>query len=155
MRDAGIRPGDLVLDIGAGEGAITAPLVAAGARVIAIELHAHRAQLLRARFADDDVVVVRCDASDLRLPTRPFRVVANPPFAVTTALLRRLLHRHSRLVTADLVLPRAAVVRWASGRGFGAPRFDLRMGRPLPRSALIPAPPNEVAVLHVRSQLGR
>ncbi len=39
VADAGVRPGDLVLDIGAGDGAITAPLVVAGARVVAFELH--------------------------------------------------------------------------------------------------------------------
>src|SRR5262245_18815437 len=37
VRRAGVRPGDLVLDLGAGSGAITAPLAAAGARVLAIE----------------------------------------------------------------------------------------------------------------------
>ena len=33
------RPGELVLDLGAGEGALTAHLVRAGARVVAVELH--------------------------------------------------------------------------------------------------------------------
>jgi 23S rRNA (adenine-N6)-dimethyltransferase len=60
-------------------------LVAAGARVVAVELHPVRCASLRRRFAQDRVVVVRADARDLRLPRRPFRVVANPPFVVTTA----------------------------------------------------------------------
>lgn len=77
MADAGVRPGELVLDIGAGDGAITAALVRAGARVLAIEPHPGRADRLAARFDGAPVNVLRIDALDLRLPARPFRVVAS------------------------------------------------------------------------------
>ncbi len=99
------------------------------------------------------MTVVQVDAADLRLPRRPFRVVANPPFAITTAILRRLLSRGSRLVTADLVVPRHVAVRWASGRGAGAPQwmrtFDARVATVLPRAAFRPRPPGEAAVLRI------
>ncbi len=151
VADAGISPGDLVVDIGAGAGAVTAPLVAAGARVIAVELHPQRLALLRDRFADDDVVVVRADAVDLRLPRRPFRVVANPPFAATSQVLKRLLGHGSRLVRADLVVQRAAAHRWAAGRAPGAGRwardYDVALGRPIPRRAFTPRPPVDCTTL--------
>jgi 23S rRNA (adenine-N6)-dimethyltransferase len=152
--DAGVRPGDLVVDVGAGTGAITRHLVERGARVIAVELHPARAAALRTAFARDDVVVVRADAADLRLPRRPFSVVANPPFSVTTALLGRLLHQRSHLLSADLVVPRHTAARWAGGRGRDARRwsasYEARMGRGVPRSAFHPPPPAEVAVLTLR-----
>ena len=40
---ADVEPHDLVLDVGAGTGAITRHLVDAGARVVAVELHPARA----------------------------------------------------------------------------------------------------------------
>jgi 23S rRNA (adenine-N6)-dimethyltransferase len=148
---ADIRPGDLVLDIGAGRGAITHHLVRAGAHVVAIELHPRRVAELRRTFARDAVRVVCADATDLRLPHRPFKVVANPPFGITTALLRRLLHPRSRLQRAELVVPRHVAVRWANGRAPGAGRwglsFDARVTARVPRNAFRPPPPGEVAVL--------
>jgi 23S rRNA (adenine-N6)-dimethyltransferase len=151
---AGVQPGDLVLDIGAGTGALTAPLVRAGARVIAFELHPGRAAALRARFCAEPVKVVQADVADLRLPRRPFRVVANPPFAVTTAVLRRLLARGSMLQSADLVLPHYAAARWASGRGPDSNRwsrlFDVQMSRDIPHTAFRPSPPGATAVLRIR-----
>jgi 23S rRNA (adenine-N6)-dimethyltransferase len=151
VADAGVRPGDLVVDVGAGTGAVTAALVDAGARVIAVELHPGRAATLRTRFADEDVTVVRADAADLRLPRRPFRVVANPPFAVAGPILHRLLARGSRLTRADIVLQLAAARRWATGRTPGAARWgaDYAVGlRPrIPRRAFTPRPPVDCTTL--------
>jgi 23S rRNA (adenine-N6)-dimethyltransferase len=151
VADAGVAPGDLVLDIGAGTGAVTAPLVSAGARVIAVELHPRRVAQLRERFDDEDVTVVQTDVADLRLPRRPFRVVANPPFAVTTRVLKRLLGPGSRLVRADLVVQRAAAQRWAAGRAPGAGRwardYQVGVGRNVPRRAFSPRPPVDCATL--------
>jgi 23S rRNA (adenine-N6)-dimethyltransferase len=153
VAEAGIRPGELVVDVGAGTGVITAALVRAGARVIAVELHAGRVAHLRRRFGEP-VRVVRADAADLRLPRRPFRVVANPPFGVTTQLVRRLLAPGSRLVAADLVLQRAAARRWVEGGAPGRNRWQrdyaLHLGRRVPRAAFTPRPPVDATMLVVR-----
>ena len=153
VADADLPVGALVLDIGAGDGALTAPLLEIGARVIAVEAHPGRARDLRRRFGQD-VVVVQADASDLRLPRRPFHVVANPPFGVTTALLRRLLHPRSRLVSAHLVLQEQAAARWVGPGAPGAARwgatFASERGRAVPRAAFCPRPHVNARVLVVR-----
>jgi 23S rRNA (adenine-N6)-dimethyltransferase len=138
-----------VLDIGAGDGALTAPLVDLGARVVAVELHPGRAAGLRRRFGDN-VRVVQADAADLRLPRRPFRVVANPPWSITEPLLRRLLHPGSRLVRADLLLKRSATRRWAD---LGVTQgHHLTSGRSVPRRAFQPPPPTDGRVLVIERQ---
>jgi 23S rRNA (adenine-N6)-dimethyltransferase len=154
---ADVGPGDLVLDVGAGTGAVTAQLLRRGASVVAIELHPRRLHELRKRFAGLPVTVVRADAADLRLPRRPFKVVANPPFASTTALLRRLTGPSSRLDRAALVLPAYAEARWAAGRGAGtagsagsAGTFTFVRGPRVPANALRPAPPKDPAILLIR-----
>ncbi len=151
--EAGVRARDLVVDVGAGTGTITAALIACGARVIAVERHPERAERLRERFAGAPVIVVQADASDLRLPRRPFRVVANPPFAITSALLRRLLVPTNRMCRADLVLPRHAAMRWLSTSTAGTSRwastFTIDIARAVPRSAFIPRPTVDSVVLRV------
>ena len=148
VADAGVRPGQFVLDVGAGDGALTRHLVEAGARVLAVELHPGRARQLRARFADAPVTVVEADVRELRLPARPFRVVASPPYGISSELLRVLLAPRSQLVAADLVLQRAFVQRQlAQAR---RRRFALRAGLSLPRRAFAPPPRVDSAVLVVR-----
>jgi 23S rRNA (adenine-N6)-dimethyltransferase len=147
---AAIAPGSLVVDVGAGTGAITAPLLDAGARVIAVEAHPQRAHELRCRFGRR-IVVVQADASDLRLPRKPFHVVANPPFAVSTALLRRLLQPGGRLLSARLILQDQAARRWASlaapGAGRWSRQFEVTIGLRVPRRAFLPPPHVDARVL--------
>ncbi len=137
-------PGALVLDLGAGDGAVTQHLLAARARVIAFELHPERIATLRRRFRQDDVTVVRADVRDLRLPTRSFRVVANPPFDGVNAVLVRLTHRASRLERADLLLPKSVARSWSTR----LERTGFAMVRTLvvPRSSFRPRP--RIDVVH-------
>jgi 23S rRNA (adenine-N6)-dimethyltransferase len=150
----GIGPGDLVLDIGAGDGRITAQLLDRGVSVIAVELHPDRAAALRDRFRARDVTVVRADASDLRPPRQPFKVVANPPFGITTALLRRLTRPTSRLETASLVVPAWAAARWSAGRGAGGTAskqlFRCTHGGIVPAKAFRPAPRADAGILRIQ-----
>lgn len=134
-------------------GALTGPLLDLGARVIAVEAHPGRAASLRRRFGES-IVIVQADAADLRLPRRPYRVVANPPFAVTSPLLRRLLQPGTRMVGADLILQDQAARRWVSPGAPGFSRWDrlftAELGRPLPSTAFHPPPFAKARVLRIR-----
>lgn len=143
-----------MLDIGAGRGALTRPLIAAGARVLAVEPHPKRAAELRKRFSDSAVTVLERDALTMHLPRRPYRVVASPPYAISSPLLRHLLRTRSGLVAADLVLPRAVARRFAAGdnavarKAAGTWRLTVPMA--LPRRAFRPPPRIDSAVLRLR-----
>ena len=152
VRAAATAPGHLVVDLGAGTGRLTNHLLAAGAHVIAVELHPGRAALLRRRFADTDCRVLCTDIAEWRPPTQPFRVVANPPYAVVTTVLRRLVARHSRLIRADLVVPYYVAARWSRGAipaRWNAGGYTIRRARILAPSAFQPAAPGRAAVIVV------
>jgi 23S rRNA (adenine-N6)-dimethyltransferase len=152
VAESDVRPGSLVLDIGAGRGSITAALLEVGARVIAVEAHPGRLRHLRERFGSE-IVAVRADASDLRLPLRPYRVVSNPPFSITTMLLKRLLQPGSRMVRADLILQHEAARRWSGPRAPGGARWQREFvalaGARVPPAAFSPPPPVIARILTI------
>jgi 23S rRNA (adenine-N6)-dimethyltransferase len=146
---ADIRRDELVVELGAGDGALTVPLARTGARVIAVELHPGRAERLRDRVRDLDVRVAEMDATDFRYPRRPVRVVANPPFGLASGLIRAAIGQPG-VVALDLVLPRAVALRWADGRLRASRRFHGRLGPVVPRRAFSPVPRVDCAVLQLR-----
>lgn len=135
-----------MLDLGAGTGALTVPLAATGARVIAVELHPVRARALREAVCGN-VKVVEADAAVMALPRRPFRVVANPPFSISTSIIRHLTSRGSALVGADVLLPWYLTKRWLDVRhGEWISSAGLRV----PARAFTPLAPDGVTVLRLR-----
>jgi 23S rRNA (adenine-N6)-dimethyltransferase len=139
-----VRSGDVVVDLGAGDGALTARLARLGCRVLAVELHPRRASALRARFGGTRVAVVELDVAAFRWPGHPFRVVANPPYAGVNALVRRLLDVQ-QLRSADLVVAESAA------RGLFRRHPDrLELGPRVPRAAFRNRPPADARVLLIR-----
>jgi len=151
---------ELIVDIGAGTGALTLPLAARGARVWAVERDRVWAQKLEATVpqwsAPGQIRVIRADLRRLRFPKEPFRVVANPPFNLTTELLGRLLDDPtSPLVRADLIVQREVVRKHTAEpprtlRTAGwAPWWRFTQGRRIPASAFRPRPSVDAAVLTI------
>ena len=154
---AGVAPGELALDLGAGHGILAAELERRGARVLAVELDPRLVGELESRFATSDRVAVR--RADLRRfvpPREPFRVVANLPFDGATAVLRRLLDDPTvPLLAADVVLQwevaakRAALWPTTQLGAFWGAWHELELVRRLPRSAFAPPPRVDAGVLRV------
>jgi 23S rRNA (adenine-N6)-dimethyltransferase len=153
---SGAGPGDLVVDIGAGNGLISEALARRGARVLAIERDPGLARRLRARFGPESgVTVVEADALETPLPAELFRVVANIPFGITTKLLRRLLCGSS-LVRADLIVQSEVARKRGGARGRGTllnacwePWFEFGTGARIPATAFRPRPRVDAAILIV------
>lgn len=155
---AGIGPEDLVVDIGAGTGRLTAELARVAKRVVAVELDPVLASGLRGRWPN--VHVTQGDATRVELPEEPFRVLANLPFARTTELLHRLLDAPgTQLVQADLIVEWAVAhkhaVPWPSslnGILWGA-WYETSLTRRLSRRAFLPAPSVDAGVLVFRRRV--
>ena len=146
--------GSLVLDAGAGRGALTEALAEAGFRVIAVEKDVRLFQSLRSRFIGR--TNVECHHADVLAcgwPPAPHAVVSNVPYAITAAFVRRILA--SAATDAVLILQREAARKFA-----GAPResvfsllykpwFEIAMVRDLRRADFDPPPSVESVVLRV------
>jgi 23S rRNA (adenine-N6)-dimethyltransferase len=152
VRDAGVRPDELVLDLGAGGGRLTAELARAARQVLAVELDAYWANHLRGRWTNVDVV--QTDAASVPLPQEPFRVVASLPFDRTTAILRHLLDDPGvPLARADVIVEWDVAVKrarpWPSTLNgvLWSAWYSTSVARRLPRSSFDPPPAVDAGVL--------
>jgi 16S rRNA (adenine1518-N6/adenine1519-N6)-dimethyltransferase len=90
------RPGDVFLEIGPGRGALTIPLSARVARLVAVEIDRDLAAALPARLPAH-VRIVQGDVLETDLETllageaMPVRVVGNLPYNISSPILFRLL----------------------------------------------------------------
>ncbi len=157
------EPGRRVLEIGPGLGVLTGGLLAAGARVTAVEIDRDLVANLREAFAlelaagalelvEDDVL----DADLAALVTAPYDVVANLPYHVTSPVLHLLLGgiagpRPERCV---LMVQREVAERIAARPGamsylsvFVQYHAEPSLVRRVPAAAFEPAPAVESMVL--------
>ncbi|MDV3130036.1 23S ribosomal RNA methyltransferase Erm [Mycobacterium sp. 21AC1] len=133
-----------ILEVGAGDGALTLPLQGLGRPLTVIEIDRRRAQRLARRTAPVTNVVI-ADFMRYRLPRTPHVVVGNLPFHLTTAILRRLLHGPGwtdavLLVQWEVARRRAAVGGATMMTAQWWPWFEFGLARKVSAAAFRPRP---------------
>ncbi len=161
VRLAGVRDGDVVLEVGPGLGSLTLPLLAAGAAVVAVEiderLAARLPRTVEAHLPDagDRLHVVVADAVrlDARLVTGPHGpptvLAANLPYNVAVPVLLTVLERVPSVASGVVMVQAEVADRLTAAPGsrvYGAPTVKLawyaraRRAGSVPPSVFWPAP---------------
>jgi 23S rRNA (adenine-N6)-dimethyltransferase len=156
VQGAGVRPRDLVVEIGAGAGVITRALAQAGADVVALERDARLVSELRRLPALRQVTIVEADVLHWSWPATEFSVVANLPFVNSGAILEHLLgdprvalRRADVIVQWDFAVKQTAV--WPSTLKSTLWRawYDVALVGRLARTAFSPTPSVDAALLRI------
>ncbi len=152
---------DTVLEIGAGLGALTERLVQHAARVVAVELDSRLLPILQTTLEGvlgidlvvGDILELPWDALDLKAP---YIIVANIPYSITSALLRRVLEAPQPAERMVLTVQREVAERVNAKPGhmsllalsvqiYGTPRIAGR----IPARSFYPQPEVDSAILRI------
>jgi len=163
IRCADIKPEDYVLEIGPGRGALTESLARKAGRLVLIEYDHALAFGLKERYADDPrVTVVDADILAVDLAAvlgdagSGWKVVANLPYNISTAVLFRLLEVKDRLARMILMLQKEVGDRLVAApdcADYGVTTvllglwFDMRREFLVPPGCFLPSPKVDSAVL--------
>ena len=156
---ARLVPGDQVVEIGPGLGHLTRVLAASAGKVLAIELDERLIAPLRREFAaNPNIEVVQADALGYPYASLPgkWKVVANLPYYISTAVLQELIARREKFVSLTLMLQKEVAERIAASPGgkeygylsvlvqlYAEPRIEFTV----PPGAFTPRPDVESAVV--------
>ena len=94
---AELTPADTVIEVGPGLGVLTETLAAQAGKVIAVELDNNLAAILKTHFSGSDKVTVinedilKINPADILARQTEYKVVANLPYYITSAVIRHFL----------------------------------------------------------------
>jgi 16S rRNA (adenine1518-N6/adenine1519-N6)-dimethyltransferase len=151
------RPGDNLVQIRPGLGALTTALVDGANRIAAVEIDRDLAARLRERFAPDRLTLHEADALtfDFAALGPGLRVVGNLPYNISSPLLFHLVTHESLLRDVHVMLQREVVARMTAQPAtadYGRltvmlqSRFAITRLFTVPPGAFRPAPAVESAV---------
>jgi len=154
------RPGDDIVEIGPGEGALTRPLLSRVERLTAIEIDRDLADRLEAEFPPERLALIRADALEHDFSAYPpgVRIVGNLPYNISTPLLFHLAGFAGRVRDMHFMLQREVVDRMVAAPStpeYGRlsvmlqVRFAMRRLFLVPPGAFRPPPKVESAVVRL------
>ena len=146
--EAEFTPGELVIDVGAGSGALTLALARRALRVIAVEPDPAWARRLCERVRGKrGIHIVGNNFLAIALPREPFRVMGSLPFGRTTDIFRHLLddpatclRRADLIVQWEVALKRAASPPTTLLSTAWAPWWEMRLAHRIPAAKFRPVP---------------
>jgi len=163
VADAALDPGDVVLEVGGGEGVLTERLAEGVARVHLIEIdEGLRPPLEAVAAAHPNVSILWADAmkADLAaLDPAPTAMVANLPYSVATPLILRTIAELPSIGRWTVMVQREIAERLRArpgSRSYGSPSVmvqlscDVRMLRAVDPAVFTPRPRVDSAVLALR-----
>lgn len=163
---ASIAPqaGDTLVEIGAGEGALTRPLLECVPQLTAIEIDRDLAAALAAEFPPERLNLIVADALDFDFDALPsgLRVVGNLPYNVSTPLLFHLAEFAGRIRDMHFMLQLEVVDRMAARHSTPAygrlsvmlqRRFVVQRLFRVPPGAFRPPPKVESAIVRLTPRL--
>ncbi|MCL7463038.1 16S rRNA (adenine(1518)-N(6)/adenine(1519)-N(6))-dimethyltransferase RsmA [Pseudomonas sp. NW5] len=125
LRAIHARPGQRLLEIGPGQGALTEGLLGSGAQLDVIELDQDLIPLLKLRFGLEPRFTLhqgdamKFDFATLVSPGEKLRVVGNLPYNISTPLIFHLLAHASIIEDMHFMLQKEVVERLAATPGGG------------------------------------
>ena len=162
VRDASLEPGDVVLEVGPGEGVLTERLAAQASRVHAIEIDRGLEQALAAVEARPNVDLHWADAMRFdfgSLEPEPTAMVANLPYSVATPVLLRTIEELPSLSRWTVMVQREIADRLRAGPGsrtYGSPSViaqlacEVKLVRTVDPAVFRPRPRVDSAILGLR-----
>jgi len=114
--------GELILEIGPGQAALSTPLSGSAAELHLLEIDRDLAARLQTRFAPDGRTRVhtgdalKVDFSEI-VDNRPFRLVGNLPYNISTPLLFHVLQWNGLVIDMHFMLQQEVVRRMAADPG--------------------------------------
>lgn len=164
VRLAGVKPGDHVVEVGPGLGALTAGLAGAGCHVVAVEIDEGLVGALRSQFGTNDAVtVVHQDAMtvdwDQVTPAEDtWSMVANLPYNVATPLVLDVLDMVPQVNSLLVMVQREVAERLVAAPGssnYGIPSVKVaywatgELVAKVPPSVFLPPPRVESALVRL------
>jgi 16S rRNA (adenine1518-N6/adenine1519-N6)-dimethyltransferase len=118
VKAAEVKSGDLILEIGPGQGSLTAALLEAGGRVIAVEVDGDLIEPLKEKFGERIELIFGDILSDdvwkknrAAIGRKKYSVVANIPYNITSPILETLLRAKPRPERLTLMVQREVADR--------------------------------------------
>ena len=160
VNDSSIDLRDIIYEIGPGKGILTKELAKRAKKVIAIEKDRKLYMKLLKKFASDDKIILHhADFLEFKIDEPLYKIFANVPFNITSALIRKLLFDVNPPIEAYLIIQKEGAEKF-----IGAPKttqfsvllkpwFRMTIIKYFKRTDFSPIPNVNVVMLHIEKRI--